>query len=290
VTDSLRTLIDRRSPLVIPSIYDGMSALLVRELGFEAAYIGSHAIGATKYGLPDHGYIGLEDVADHVRRLAPLAGMPLFVDAEGGWGNPLHVAHTVHVLERAGAAAIQLEDHVFGKHLAPRTQVLPVAHAVAKLEAALDARDSDDFMIVARTDSITAEGQTAAVERVLAYQEAGADGLFIAGNLDSDHRRQLREGARVPIFIVNFPGRTPAEQAAEGASVVFYYALAHLAAFDGMRKAYEALARDGSSIAIEQSADTDALYALDRFLGSERAVEQAQRYGLVEPQSLEPEA
>ena len=282
MTTSFRTLIDRHAPLIVPSIYDGMSAVIVRELGFEAAYIGSHAVSASRHGLPDHGYVGLEEMADHVRRLAPLAGVPLFVDAEDGWGNPLHVAHSVRVLERAGAAAVHLEDHVFGKHLTPRPQVLPLGQAVDKFKAALDARDSDAFMVVARTDSIFAEGQTAAVERVLAYQEAGADGVFIAGNLDAAHRAQLRDGARVPIFVVNFPGRSAAEQAVEGAAVVFYYALAHLTAFDAMRAAYQTLARDGSAVAVEAQADTEALHVLDHFLGSDLALADARRYGLID--------
>ena len=85
-------------PLVAPSIYDGISALLVHRLGFQAAYIGSYATSATKYGVADIGYIGLEDMADQVRRLAPLVGVPVIVDGEGGWGNPLHVARAVRIL------------------------------------------------------------------------------------------------------------------------------------------------------------------------------------------------
>src|SRR3984957_20948409 len=92
MASTLRELIARHHPLVVPSIYDGISALMLREFGFEAAYIGSYATGATRYGLPDIGYIGLEDMADQVRRLAPLAEVPIIVDGEGGWGNPLHVA------------------------------------------------------------------------------------------------------------------------------------------------------------------------------------------------------
>ncbi|MEW2503747.1 isocitrate lyase/phosphoenolpyruvate mutase family protein [Amycolatopsis sp. NPDC047767] len=105
MANTLRHAIAAAKPLAVPSVHDGISALLVRELGFQAAYVGSYATGATKYGVPDIGYLGLEDMADQVRRLAPLVEVPIIVDGEGGWGNPLHVAHAVRVLERAGAAA-----------------------------------------------------------------------------------------------------------------------------------------------------------------------------------------
>ena len=225
--NTLRQAIAQGRPLVAPSIYDGISALLVSQLGFQAAYIGSYATGATKYGVPDIGYVGLEDMADQVRRLAPVANAPIIVDGEGGWGNPLHVAHAVKVLERAGAAATHIEDHVFGKHLTASTTLLTVNQAVDKIKAALDARDSEEFMIIARTDSWASEGQDAAVDRVLAYQEAGADGLFVAGILDADHQARLKAAARVPIFTVNWPELSAADHDAD---VVLYYALSHAAA------------------------------------------------------------
>src|SRR5258708_24425641 len=103
---SLKALIAGPGPLIAPSIYDGISAGVLRDTGFRAAYIGSYATGATKYAVPDIGYIGVEDMADQIRRLAPVANVPLIVDGEGGWGNPLHVARSVRLLERAGAAAV----------------------------------------------------------------------------------------------------------------------------------------------------------------------------------------
>jgi 2-methylisocitrate lyase-like PEP mutase family enzyme len=278
---ALRAAIARQAPLLAPSIYDGMSALLVREVGFEAAYVGSYATGATRYGVPDLGFVGLEDLADQVRRLGPVAGVPLIVDGESGWGNPLHVARSVQVLERAGAAAIHIEDHVFGKHLTARPTVMPTADAVDKLKAALDARESDDLMIIARTDSVISEGSAQAVERVLAYQDAGVDGLFVAGSLDPDAQATLQAEARVPLFTVNFPGRTAADHVAQGAAVVLYYALTHMAAVQGMRAALEQLARDGSSTATDDSLNGMAVGAFDAFLGTGAAREAAQRYGLL---------
>jgi 2-methylisocitrate lyase-like PEP mutase family enzyme len=283
MASALRELIARHHPLVVPSVYDGISALMLRELGFEAAYIGSYATGATRYGLPDIGYIGLEDMADQVRRLAPVAGVPIIVDGEGGWGNPLHVARAVQALERSGAAATHIEDHDFGKHLTSRPRILPVQAAVDKVKAALDARDSEDFLIIARTDSSGSEGPAAAVDRVLAYQEAGADGLFVAGLLDEASRLRLTAESRVPVFTVDFPGQTAESQAKAGADVILYYAIAHMAAAAGLRTAFSALAADGSTLSLQESwGGIGGIGAYDDFLGVPAAREKARQYGLLD--------
>lgn len=277
MSQTLRQAIAQHQPLVAPSVYDGISARLVNKLGFEAAYIGSYATGATKYGVPDIGYIGLEDMADQVRRLAPVADVPIIVDGEGGWGNPLHVARAVRVLERAGAAAVHIEDHVFGKHLTPKPTLLTVEQAVDKMKAAVDARNSTDFMIIARTDSPYSEGQDAAVDRVLAYQEAGVDGLFVAGYLDADRQARLNAAARVPIFTVNFPGLRAGDHDAD---VVLYFALSHAAAITGMKAALETLANESSSVSFEDT--LESVPDFDIFLGIEEARTLGRAYGLIE--------
>jgi 2-methylisocitrate lyase-like PEP mutase family enzyme len=279
MTRALKQVIAENTPLVVPSIHDGMSALLVRDLGFKAAYIGSYATGAAKYGVPDIGYIGLEDMADQVRRLAPVAGVPIIVDGEGGWGNAVHVARAVRVLERAGAAATHIEDHVFGKHMTMNPRLATAGQTADKIKAAVDARDSEDFMIIGRTDAAYSEGPSAAVDRVLAYQEAGADGLFVAGLLDPENQARLRAEARVPVFTVDFPQHSAADHAAQGADVVLYFALAHSAAVHSMRAALEILAREGSTVSIEEQFDGVADF--DRFLGIDRARDEAKSFGLL---------
>ena len=279
---TLKELIADNDPLIVPSIYDGISALLVREAGFKAAYIGSYATGAAKYGVPDIGYLGVEDMADQVRRLAPVTGVPIIVDGEGGWGNPLHVARAVQVLERAGAAATHIEDHAFGKHLTMQPSVLPVDEAVQKIKAAVDARASEDFLIIARTDSAGVEGSSAAVDRVLAYQEAGADGLFIASPqpLDDASYQRLRAEAKVPIYAIDLPGHSAADHARQGANVVLYFALAHLAAKAGMEAALTQLAKEGSTVALE--GQLGSLWDYDEFLGIAGAREKARQSGLID--------
>ncbi|WP_223693522.1 isocitrate lyase/PEP mutase family protein [Leifsonia poae] len=276
---SLRTLIAESHPLIVPSMYDGISALLIKELEFEAAYIGSYATGASRYGVPDIGYIGLEDMADQVRRLAPIAGVPVIVDGEGGWGNPIHVARSVQVLERAGAAATHIEDHDFGKHITAKSSVISTGKAVDKIKAAVDARASEDFLIIARTDSLFVEGPAAGVDRLLAYQEAGADGLFVAGFLDADSWTRLKAESRVPIYSPDFPQHSAADHAAQGADVVLYYGLAHIAAKAGMLEAYEVLKKNASTVSIENKL---SVAGFDEFLGIEDARVQARKYGLID--------
>jgi 2-methylisocitrate lyase-like PEP mutase family enzyme len=274
---SLKTLIAENHPLIVPSMYDGISALLIKQLEFDAAYVGSYATGATRYGVPDIGYIGLEDMADQVRRLGPIAEVPIIVDGEGGWGNPLHVARAVQVLERAGAAATHIEDHDFGKHLGAQ-QVITTEKAVDKIKSAVDARKSEDFLIIGRTDSPAVEGPARAVDRALAYQEAGADGLFIAGFLDNESWARLKESAYVPIYVPDFPSMSAADQAATGADVVLYYGLAHISAKAGMLEAFETLKKHASTVSIENKLSTGGF---DEFLGIEAARAQAKKFGLI---------
>jgi methylisocitrate lyase len=280
---SLKELIASHRPLIAPSIYDGISAGVLRDTGFEAAYIGSYATGATKYAVPDVGYIGLEDMADQVRRLGPVAGVPLIVDGEGGWGNPLHVARAIKVLERAGAAAVHIEDHEFGKHIVRNPRIIPTKIAVDKIKAAVDARDSEDFMIIARTDSPGTEGPDAAIDRLLAYQEAGADGLFYAGIPDPAAQQRLKAESSVPIFGTDFPGLSAAQLADLGTDVILYSGLAHLAAVAGIRQAFSVLASERSAVPLEQSlGGIPGLIGFDDFLGIVAVRDNARTFGLLD--------
>jgi len=277
---SLKELMCDSSPVTAPSVFDGISALLVQELGFPAAYIGSWSTSATRFGIPDLGYINLTDMAELVARLRGIIDIPLVVDAEGGWGNPLHVIRGVKVLERAGANAIHLEDGEFGKHLGA-TAVLPVGKAVDKIKAALDARDSDEFTIIARSDALAAEGPDATIDRLLAYQDAGADALFLAPaglpDVKASTPARLVEGSRVPIVVVNDPNCTTAEHGAHGAAMVLYYGVTNYAAEQGMREALTHLKADEPSVATDGRSD---FRQFDKFLGIEAHRSHADKYSL----------
>jgi 2-methylisocitrate lyase-like PEP mutase family enzyme len=282
MTSTLRHLIASNHPLIAPSIYDGISAGVLRDAGFEAAYIGSYATGATKYAVPDIGYIGVEDMADQLRRLAPIANVPLIVDGEGGWGNPLHVARSIKILERAGAAAVHIEDHEFGKHIVMNPRIIPVGQAVDKIKAALDARESEELMIIARTDSPGTEGPQAALDRLMAYQEAGADGLFYAGIPDADVQLRLKADSRVPVFGVDFPGQTAAQLGAI-VDVVLYYGITHLVVRKALSRAFEILAKEGSTVSLEEElGGIPGIIGFDTFLGVPQAKEKAAQFGLLD--------
>ncbi|WP_178945674.1 oxaloacetate decarboxylase [Kocuria sp. TGY1127_2] len=280
--NSLRDLIASGTPLIAPSIYDGISAAALRDAGFSAAYIGSYATGATKYAVPDIGYIGVEDMADQVRRLSPIADVPLIVDGEGGWGNPLHVARSIKLLEQAGAAAIHIEDHDFGKHIVESPRIIPTEQAVDKIKAAVDARDSEDLMIIARTDAAGTEGPQAAFDRLMAYQEAGADGLFYAGVPDSAIQLRLKDESRVPIFGVDFPGQSAAELG-KLTDVILYYGLTHLVVRNALSRAFSVLSAEGSAVSLEEElGGIPGIIGFDDFLGVPQAREKAEQFGLID--------
>ena len=179
--DRLRDRLSGPRPLVAPGVFDPLSALLVEQAGFDAAYLSGASLSYTRLGRPDLGLVSAAEVIDTVARIADRISIPLIVDADTGFGNALNVVHTVRNLERAGAAAIQIEDQQLPKrcgHLRGKTLV-SIDEMVGKVRAAVDARASDDTLIIARTDGIAVEGLDEALRRAEAYQQAGADVLFV---------------------------------------------------------------------------------------------------------------
>lgn len=180
--------------LVAPGVYDALTAALAADAGFEALYVSGAAIAYTRLGRPDIGLVSMSEVAETVTLLRDRVPTPLIVDADNGFGNALNVQRTVRLFERAGAGAIQIEDQTQPKrcgHLRDKT-LIPAAEMVGKLRAALDARVSEDTLIIARTDAVAVEGIGPAVERARRYAEAGADVLFVEA---PQSREQLSEVA-----------------------------------------------------------------------------------------------
>jgi 2-methylisocitrate lyase-like PEP mutase family enzyme len=178
---SLRDRLAQDTPLLAPGAYDALSALLVEQAGFEAIYLSGASIAYTQLGRPDIGLVSFDHVADVVGRVAERVSLPLIVDGDTGFGNAVNVQRTVRIFERMGASAIQLEDQTFPKkcgHLADKGLV-STQEMAGKIRAALDARTSDQTLIIARTDAIGVEGFEAALDRAHAYVEAGADVLFV---------------------------------------------------------------------------------------------------------------
>ncbi len=229
--------------VVAPGIYDALGAVLVEQAGFEAAYLSGASVAYTRHGRPDLGLVTLTEVADTVGLIRERTSLPLVVDADTGFGNALNTKRTVRLLERSGASAIQLEDQTFPKrcgHLKDKT-LIPTNEMVGKLRAALDARQSDQTLIIARTDAVAVEGLEAALDRAEAYVATGVDLLFVEALNTTGQMRLVNErfGPRLPTMANMVEGgKTPLLPASEleqiGYSLVifpggFVRALTHMA-------------------------------------------------------------
>src|SRR6201996_5148479 len=207
----LRALLGTGELIVAPGVFDGISAHLVRRMGFKAAYLTGAGTAASGFGLPDIGLVTGSEMAERAAMMAESVGdLPLIADADTGYGAPINVVRTVRAYEKAGVAAIQLEDQTFPKrcgHL-PDKEVISQAEFLAKLAAALDTRT--DALIVARTDARAVLGLDAAIERANAYAQAGADVIFVEAPRTAAEVEQIAKEVDAPLLINLVPdGLTP---------------------------------------------------------------------------------
>jgi len=206
--------------VVAPGIYDALSALIASQAGFGSLYLSGASIAYTRFGVPDIGLIGMSEVAETLTAICDRVPTPVIVDGDTGFGNALNVIRTVRTFERCGAQAVQLEDQAMPKrcgHLAGKTLV-PAAEMAGKVKAAVDARKSEDFLIIARTDAIAVEGYEAALDRAELYLEAGADVLFVEAPRDRAEMDGIvaRFGRRIPLLANMVEGgKTPLHDAAQ---------------------------------------------------------------------------
>ncbi len=193
MNSNLKTRLASGPALLAPGAYDAFSALLVEQAGFEAIYISGASISYTQIGRPDVGLMTSSQVADIIGRVADRVSIPLIVDADTGFGNALNVQHTVRIFERMGAAALQLEDQTAPKrcgHLAGK-ELVGCLEMVGKIKSAVNARQSENTLIIARTDAIAVEGFAQALDRAGQYVEAGADVIFVEAPQSLDHMRAI---------------------------------------------------------------------------------------------------
>ena len=203
-TLSLKAQLARGDTIVAPGVFDAFSASSAEKAGFSAAYISGASVSYSHFGLPDIGLVSMREVADTLSNIRERVDIPLIVDADTGFGNAINVQRTVKLFERNGANCIQLEDQTMPKrcgHLKGKGLV-STAEAVGKIKAAVDARASEETLIMSRTDAIAVEGFDAALERAERYLEAGADILFIEAPNNEDEMRTLTAQfkARVPLL------------------------------------------------------------------------------------------
>ncbi|ETF01506.1 carboxyvinyl-carboxyphosphonate phosphorylmutase [Advenella kashmirensis W13003] len=244
----LRSLVEARRGMIVPGAFNALSAKVIADLGFEAIYVTGAGVTNMFFGMPDQGFMGLHEIAEHTARIRDAVDVPLLVDADTGFGNALNVRHTVRVLERAGADCIQLEDQVAPKrcgHFSGK-EVISTEEAVSKIKAAVDARRDPDFLIMARTDAAATLGFEAAIERAEMFAEAGADILFVEAVTKAEEVKALPQRLAKPqLMNMVIGGRTPifnADQLAElGYGVVLYANAALQGAVAGMQKALTVL-------------------------------------------------
>ena len=249
----LKTILAARSAAILPGTPNALFGRVIAQHGFPAVYLTGAGIANMSYGFPDIGLVTLAELTDHVAAIADAVEAPILVDADTGFGNPLNVMRSVRLLERAGAAGIQLEDQVFPKkcgHFAGK-QVIARAEMMGKIKAACDARHDGDLQIVARTDARAIEGLDAAIERAQAYVEAGADATFVEAPLGTQELARIARELAVPqIANMVFGGLTPpvsrGELAALGFGAVLYANAALQAALLAVDDVMMALQRDGS--------------------------------------------
>ncbi|WP_372965413.1 methylisocitrate lyase [Marinobacter sp.] len=235
-----RKALKENHPLQIVGTINAYTAMMAERVGHQAIYLSGGGVANASYGLPDLGMTSMNDVLEDVRRITAATDVPLLVDIDTGWGGAFNIARTIREMERAGAAAVHIEDQVAQKRCGhrPNKEIVSKEEMVDRIKAAVDAREDDDFFIMARTDSFQKEGLEAAIDRAKACIEAGADGIFAEAVHELSDYKAFAEAIDAPILanITEF-GATPlynkSELAESGAAMVLY----PLSAFRAMNKA-----------------------------------------------------
>jgi len=246
----MRELLDQGRLLTVPGCSDALGAALIEQAGFEVVYMSGFGTSATLLGQPDVGLLTGSEMVDNARRVAAATTLPVIADGDTGYGNPVNVMRTVRDYERAGVAAIQLEDQVAPKRCGHMTdkQVVPLAEMVAKVRAAAEARD--EMLIIARTDARAPEGLAAAIERAHAYVEAGADLLFVEALESVDEFAAIAaEPLGVPL-VFNWVegGRSPALSTSEVAELGYRVLLLPISLLLAATAAMQQTLRDISTL------------------------------------------
>lgn len=214
--ENLAEHIRSRAPLVVPGVYDALGARMVQAVGFDAMFQTGYGTSATLFGMPDYGFVGAAETVDNARRICAATEIPVIVDADTGYGGALNVYRLVQQLEQAGAAGMFLEDQRWPKrcgHMSGK-EVTPQSEYAEKLGAALDARQSDDFLIVARTDARATEGLDSAIQRGIENYKMGADIIFVEAPRSIEEMRRIGEKIDAPL-VANMieDGATPIQTA-----------------------------------------------------------------------------
>ena len=279
-TRTLRTLIAGGEVVVAPGVYDGLSARLAARAGFGAVYATGGGI-ARSMGYPDLGLISMTEMVARIAGIVEHAGVPVIADADTGYGNALNARRAVRELERAGVAALHLEDQVFPKRCGHYDDkaVVPVQEMAQKLRAARDAATDPDLVLIARTDALAVEGLESAIARGQAYAEAGADVIFVeAPTTDAEIEAIARRLPQPKLINMFEGGKTPLvpldRLAALGYRIVIIPSDLQRAAIRAMEETLAAILRDGNSRAaahrMASFADREAVVGTSEYMALDR--------------------
>ena len=248
-----RNAIKNNNPLVIPGAINAYSAKLAERSGYNAIYLSGSGVAAASYGLPDLGVTSLEDVLIDAKRITDASELPLLVDIDTGWGDFDAVSNTIVEMEKAGVAAVHIEDQVFDKRCGhrPNKQIVSISEMQDRLKAAVSAKDDESFFIMARTDALASEGIDKAIERCGEYLKAGADGIFFEAAVSLDEYKKFKSNFSAPLLanITEF-GKTPLYSQKDlsdvGVDIVLYPLTAFRAMSLSAEKIYNSILKDGT--------------------------------------------
>lgn len=282
-TTLLKKLILEKEILIMPAAYDAVSGIIIEQVGFKATTVSGHATSATILGKPDLSLITLKEMVTHTRNICEAVDIPVLVDGDTGHGNVLNVIRTVKEFEKAGSAGLFIEDQTFPKrcgHLEGK-QVISTEEMVAKIKAAVDAREDPDFIIQARTDALATHGIDEAIERANIYREAGADLLFVEAPTTKEEIIRINKEVNAPTVAIQGEGaKTPMTTAKElekiGYSVVVYPGSALYAAAWAVKGVMKELMNTGTT-----KGYMDRMYSFPSFnelMGVEKLLEKEGYY------------
>jgi 2-methylisocitrate lyase-like PEP mutase family enzyme len=281
---TLRSLVKKGSVVRVPCAYDGISARVAEQSGFPAVALSGNAVSGSVLGLPDIGVLGMAENVAHAGRIARSLSVPLICDADTGYGGVLNVIRTVREFEAAGLAAIHIEDQVTPKRCGLLPQgipVIPKAENVQKLKAAVEARRSPDFLIIARTDAKSMFGLEEAAERGRAYMEAGADAALVVGANTPEELSYVADVVKGPLVAVIHETSPTTELADEllnkvGCVLALHAGVMRYAVVKTLRTVAEALHRDGNTAAVRSMMASFEEY--NAVLGTDEWLEIERRY------------
>jgi len=277
-----RAALKNEAPLQIMGTINAFTARMAEATGFKALYLSGGGVAANSLGMPDLGISTMDDVLTDVRRITDITNLPLLVDIDTGWGGAFNIARSIRSMQKAGAAAVHMEDQVSAKRCGhrPGKELVSSAEMVDRVKAAVDARTDNDFVIMARTDALASEGLSSALDRAAAYVDAGADIIFAEAVTEIGMYAEFKNRVRVPILANSTEfGQTPIysldELRAAGVDMVLYCCAAYRAMNAAALAVFKAVRQEGDqSSVISRMQTRDELYA---FLGYKEYEERLDR-------------